>query len=1031
MKKEEFDSREIIQAAQHHARAMNAPYVLWRHVMLAMLDEPEGREALERLDVSVTGLSRDIKFSLLAAEMGAPMIDPVSGYITISEKALRNIPVDIRSLIYPKNEIAGELMAHLFVSAHLKMIRNANKGESENIRTYLKEYGPLPEDPEVLKDPRKLKNYFLDQYGDIQEKVVSRIKAAELKLRQERLVKLGMYIGANALDNVDITQDFRERFVDKLKHNETVTASTLWDNILADNNSLLMALLYRNGLLVPNNATEPAEFMFPPKHVMLHFLAAWEDANQRRARTLTVDHLLPSLLSERLTSQTLIKLGYKHEVGGPRLHKMLQESADRENIGQGYRRGMMVDVKFKEMLRTASELQPESRPVLASDIMALLIQDENTGVAAKLKEWGVEKPADFAQTYAKLLADLGQDAQQRSTLEMLFGMPMKAGEALNNYTVDMTDRARQGKYDPVLGRDAEITQLADILMQRKKPNATLVGDAGVGKSAIAEGLALRIAAAKVPKELLNVRLLYLDSAKLVAGTRYRGDFEERMQAVIAGASADKSIVLFIDEAHSAKGAGTAEGAASLGELLKPALARGEIRVITATTWDEYRKYIEKDHAFSRRFQLIKVEEPSIAQTRKVLAGIAPKYEKHYGAKAPQAVIDAIVAATSRYIQDRRQPDKSLDILDVVLQQVASAGRKVATVRDVQKIIALRTGIPLANVTAGNNSALLTIGDDLSKAVIAQEEPCRAIGNAVKRGVAGIRDPKKPIGCFLFMGPTGVGKTLTVKKLAQFMGLGEPVRIDMSEYMEKHTVSRLIGAPPGYVGYEEPGQLTEPVRRRPFSVVLLDEIEKAHPDVMAVLLQVLDDGRLTDSMGRTIDFTNTIIVATSNIGAREAMVAARGFGFKQHKEITDKIGALRAKYLEELEKWATPEFINRFSEIVVFNPLTPDVMPQIVDLELKSLKQRLAERKVTVDFAPDVLALLAEKGYDFDYGARPLKRVIVDMVETPLSSLVLARKGGKQMRLTAAINKEGRKDIVFVPAVGPPATRLAAEMVNSR
>jgi ATP-dependent Clp protease ATP-binding subunit ClpC len=625
--------------------------------------------------------------------------------------------------------------------------------------------------------------------------------------------------------------------------------------------------------------------------------------------------------------------------------------------------------------------------------------------------------------------------------------------SLDAFGRDLTVLAREGKLDPVIGRKDEIERVIQILSRRTKNNPVLLGEAGVGKTAIVEGLAQKIVKGDVPEILRDKRVIILDLALMVAGTKYRGQFEERIKAVMDEIKRSENIIIFIDELHTLVGAGGAEGAIDASNILKPALSRGEMQCIGATTLDEYRKYIEKDAALERRFQTIMVEPPSVSETIEILKGLRDRYEAHHKVKFTDTALEAAAKLSDQYISGRYLPDKAIDLIDEAgsrarlnvmttppdikeveknIEQVRKEkeaavkgqdfekaaslrdqerelkaqlerGRKEwsrqkaeaypqVTDEDIAEIVAKWTGIPVLKLEQKETEKLLKIEEELHRRVVGQDEALNAMANAVRRSRAGLKDPKRPIGSFIFLGPTGVGKTLLAKALAEFMFGDEDamIQLDMSEYMEKFNVSRLVGAPPGYVGYEEGGQLTEKVRRRPYSVVLLDEIEKAHPDVFNILLQVLEEGRLTDSFGRRVDFRNTILIMTSNIGA-EILKKQGSLGFKSDKEeLTYQ--SMKEKLLDEVKKTFKPEFLNRIDDIIVFKPLTKEDLHKIVDIEVAEVKNRLREQhEISIDLSKDAVEFLINKGFDPIYGARPLKRTIQRFLEDPLAQEIISGK----------------------------------------
>lgn len=623
-----------------------------------------------------------------------------------------------------------------------------------------------------------------------------------------------------------------------------------------------------------------------------------------------------------------------------------------------------------------------------------------------------------------------------------------ATPVIDKYGKDITREAAEGNLDPVVGREVEIERLAQILSRRKKNNPVMIGEPGVGKSAIIEGLAKRIVERKVARTLLDKRIISLDMAAIVAGTKYRGQFEERLKAVIDEVSKNKNVIMFIDEIHNIVGAGNASGSMDAANLLKPALARGEFQCIGATTLDEYRKSIEKDGALERRFQKVLVEPTTPEQTLEILHNIKEMYEKHHGVNYTEEALKACVTLTDRYISDRFFPDKAIDAMDEAGSRVhitkvdtpkeieeleqriveaqenkfkavqAQNFESAANYRDQQEklkaelqeakkrweaeldsrrmtvneghiaeVVAMMTGVPTQRIAQSEGIRLLGMTDELKKKVIGQDEAIDKIARSIRRNRAGLRDPKRPIGSFMFLGPTGVGKTLLAKKLAEFLFNSDEalIRVDMSEYMEKFNVSRLVGAPPGYVGYEEGGQLTEKVRRHPYSVVLLDEIEKAHPDVFNMMLQVLDEGSLTDGLGRKVDFKNTIIIMTSNIGTRELKDFGAGVGFNTNELTKERSDSVIRK---ALNRQFSPEFLNRVDDIVTFGSLNHDSILKIVDIELASFYKRVEENGLKLEITDAAKNLVADRGFDIQYGARPLKRAIQSEIEDPLSEMLL-------------------------------------------
>ena len=646
----------------------------------------------------------------------------------------------------------------------------------------------------------------------------------------------------------------------------------------------------------------------------------------------------------------------------------------------------------------------------------------------------------------------------------------QAPQLIKKYGRNLNDMAKEDRMDPVIGRDKEIQRVIQILARRTKNNPILLGEPGVGKTAIAEGLAQRIVEGSVPYMLQDKKVVSLSLASLVAGAKYRGEFEERLKGLIDEVRQDGTIILFIDEMHTLVGAGAAEGALDAANILKPALSRGEIQIIGATTLDEYKKHLEKDAALSRRFQTILVEEPSIEDAKKILMGLRGKYEAFHCAHIEDAAIEAAVRLSHRYITDRFLPDKAIDLMDeaaskVRMKQVAQPeklqeirarleklgvekeaaisaqdyeraarirddeqkvkdeleaakrrfekrgkSRITVTADDIADVVAQWTGVPVRQIAAKESDRLLHMEKILTRRVVGQQEAVEAVSKAIRRARAGLKDPKRPIGSFLFLGPTGVGKTELAKALSEALFGTEDaiIRFDMSEYMEKYAVSRMVGAPPGYVGYEEGGQLTDAVRRKPYSIILLDEIEKAHPDVFNVLLQVLDDGRLTDGKGRTVDFRNTVIIMTSNAGATllKKSAPALGFAVGSGDEKQEAEDAAKKRVLGEVRHIFKPEFLNRIDELIVFHPLGREELSKIIDILLRDVRTRLAEKEIRLEVSPAAKNVLVEKGTDFKYGARPLKRAIQKLIEDEIAEHLLARdfKRGD----TIQVRKNGAK-----------------------
>jgi ATP-dependent Clp protease ATP-binding subunit ClpC len=708
----------------------------------------------------------------------------------------------------------------------------------------------------------------------------------------------------------------------------------------------------------------------------------------------------------------------------------------------------------------------KSETIDTGHLLLALLKDENSFISQVLSEknidyftikeelesYNIESKSDFPggedDDDDSRGGQFGQGKQQQGN------QPAKGTSdtpVLDNFGVDLTKAAEESRLDPIIGREKEIERLAQILSRRKKNNPILIGEPGVGKSAIAEGLALRIVQRKVSRVLFGKRVVTLDLASIVAGTKYRGQFEERMKAILNELAKTNSVILFIDEIHTIVGAGGATGSLDAANMLKPALARGEIQCIGATTLDEYRQHIEKDGALERRFQKVMVEPTSVEETIEILNNIKERYEDHHNVYYTPDAIDACVKLTARYITDRHLPDKAIDALDeagsrvhisniVVPERILELERqieeakkekikavknqnfeKAASFRDREKellerledekirwekelaknrvtvdsekvaeVVAMMTGVPVQRIAQAEGQRLLNMGQILKGSVVGQDEAIEKVVKAIQRNRAGLKDPNKPIGTFVFLGPTGVGKTQLAKVLARYLfdSTDNLIRVDMSEYMEKFSVSRLVGAPPGYIGYEEGGQLTEKVRRKPYSVVLLDEIEKAHPDVFHILLQVLDEGQLTDSLGRRVDFKNTIIIMTSNIGTRQLKDFGQGVGFNTASKHAQSNEYAKSVIQNALKKAFAPEFLNRIDDVVMFNTLSKQDIFKIIDIELKGLFDRINNLGYKIKISPAAKDFIIEKGYDVNFGARPLKRAIQKYIEDPMAEVII-------------------------------------------
>jgi len=769
-----------------------------------------------------------------------------------------------------------------------------------------------------------------------------------------------------------------------------------------------------------------------------------------------VEHILLALLQQErgLVGDIMRELGVDVEAVKPDIAAALERTPRvTYETGQLY-----ATPRIANLIKTAGEEADRLKDeFIGTEHLLIAIAGEQRGEAAAiLKRVGV----DQEKVYAALKKLRGGHRVTDARAESKY-------RSLEKYGRDLTEMARQGKLDPVIGRDDEIKRVMQVLTRRTKNNPVVVGEAGVGKTAIAEGLAQKIAADDVPDSLKGRKVVALDMGALVAGSKFRGEFEERLKAVMDEVRQAKGeVILFIDEIHTVVGAGAAEGAIDASNMLKPALAHGELQCIGATTSDEYRKFIEKDKALERRLQPVFLGEPSVEATIEMLKGLRPRYEAHHKVKITDEALEAAAKLSQRYISDRQLPDKAIDLIDEAASklrietesappEVKSLEQKVKQLtneeeaasqrqdyervaqlkaerlrleeeynqaksnwlkeekidevvgeEDIAQLISKWTGIPVSQMMEGEAEKLLHMEERIHERLVNQEEAVTAISEAIRRSRAGLKDPRRPIGSFIFLGPTGVGKTELARTLARFLFDDENamVRLDMSEYQERHTVSRLIGAPPGYVGYDEGGQLTEAVRRRPYRVILLDEVEKAHPEVFNSLLQILDDGRLTDGHGRTVDFKNTVVIMTSNVGA-ELIRRQMSLGFAPTKETkAEKLDydTMKERVLNEMKKTFRPEFINRIDEIIVFHQLTAEQLRQIVDLLVKDLQERLTDRKLNIELSDEAKSWLAKEGYDPVYGARPLRRAIERYVENPLSAKILSGefKEGDTVRVDA-------------------------------
>ena len=816
-----------------------------------------------------------------------------------------------------------------------------------------------------------------------------------------------------------------------------------------------------------------------------------KEADRFNHNYVGTEHLLLGLikLGQGVAVNVLQKMGLDLETVRQEVEKQVGSGQENKMAGN-----IPYTPRVKKVLALAGkEAKALQHSYVGTEHILLGLLREGEGVAAQVLK---NLEVDLDRTRNEVLKELdpnfnpeeGQEHEGSGDEEEMASASgsssRKEGKtpALKAFGRDLTEMASKGELDPVIGRSEEIERVIQILCRRSKNNPVLIGEAGVGKTAIAEGLAQEIVAGNVPELLVGKRVITLDLALMVAGTKYRGQFEERIKAVMDEIRKNKNVILFIDEMHTIVGAGSAEGAMDASNIIKPALSRGELQCIGATTLNEYRKYIEKDSALERRFQSVKVEAPSVTDTVLILKGLRPKYEAHHKAVITDAALEAAAKLSDRYLTGRFLPDKAIDLMDEAGSRArigamtrppstkdleadidrirgekeasikAQDFEKAASLRDTEKkakddletalavwrkerderevvvgeeeimhVLSKWTGVPLNRMEQKETAKLLAMEEELKKRVIGQDEAVTAISKALRRSRADLKDPRRPIGSFIFLGPTGVGKTFLARSLAEFM-FGDSdalIQIDMSEYMEKFTSSRLIGSPPGYVGHEEGGQLSEAVRRRPYSVVLFDEVEKAHPDVMHLLLQILEEGTITDSLGRKIDFRNTIIILTSNVGAELIKKQTTlGFGAPKHDEGYD---TMQGKILEETKKVFKPEFLNRLDDIIVFHTLTKEMLTSIVDLEVVKVVNRIKEKEIILTLDAAAHELLIEKGYDPTYGARPMRRAVERYLEDPMAEEILRGtfKAGDQIQVT----RDGEKLAFKVSEVAgaiPPA-----------
>jgi len=803
---------------------------------------------------------------------------------------------------------------------------------------------------------------------------------------------------------------------------------------------------------------------------------AREEAARLHHEYVGTEHILLGLIREGEGVAATVLQNLSVELD--EIQQKIEETVKKGKAAQTTGPDLPYTSRAKKVLELAmSEARELSHSYVGTEHLLLGLLREEKGIAAQvLTDAGVNLEAARAETLRILGTEM---PQQQGGAAATAGAPAAPsapkGEkksktpALDHFCRDLTQLATEGQLDPTIGRAKEIERVMEVLTRRKKNNPVLIGEPGVGKTAIVEGLAQIIANGECPESLRDNRVLSLDMAAVIAGTKYRGQFEERLKAVMNEIAQNKNIILFIDELHTLVGAGAAEGAIDASNMLKPALARGELQCVGASTLNEYRKYIEKDGALERRFQTVVVDPPSIEETVEILKGLRKKYEDHHKVTIPDSTLLLAAKQSERYITDRFLPDKAIDVIDEAGARARLAAQapppevaalkadlekvnadKEAAVRDqnFEKAAALRdrereiqgdirtkqdeweqrrqshrpvlgeeeiafivsrwTGIPVTRLQEAETARLLRMEEELHKNVIGQDEAIKAISRSIRRSRAGLKDPNRPIGSFIFSGPTGVGKTELARSLAKFLfaDASAMIRVDMSEYMEKFSVSRLIGAPPGYVGYEDSGTLTKAIRRKPYSVILLDEIEKAHPDVFNILLQVLDEGHLTDNYGRQIDFKNTVVIMTSNVGARD-ITKGRGLGFTTG-DGTQTFERMQEKVKEELKVVFNPEFLNRLDDVIVFHPLSREHISQIVSILLKDVRKRLAEDELTLRLSESATALLVRNGYDEAYGARPLKRSIQKFIEDPLSEKILLGEFSKGDEIEVDASADGTK-----------------------
>jgi ATP-dependent Clp protease ATP-binding subunit ClpC len=798
---------------------------------------------------------------------------------------------------------------------------------------------------------------------------------------------------------------------------------------------------------------------------------AQDEARALKHNYIGTEHILLGLLREEegLAARVLESLDITVEEVRAQVARIVGQG-DEVTTGQ-----IPFTPRAKKVLELAlREALSLGHNYIGTEHILLGLVRENEGVAARIL---LDFDADAEKIRNEIIRMLSGPGRRQQGAGGAPGEKSKSSKLLDQFGRNLTRQSSEGKLDPVVGRQTEIERVMQILSRRTKNNPVLIGEPGVGKTAVVEGLAARIASNQVPELLKGKQIYTLDLAALVAGSKYRGEFEERLKKVMKEIMQRGDIILFIDELHNLVGAGAAEGAIDAASILKPALARGELQTIGATTLDEYRKYLERDAALERRFQQIRVDEPSVDDTVQILRGLRDRYEAHHRCKISDEALGAAAVLSDRYIQDRHLPDKAIDLIDEAASRMriktmtappryreledeiekvrkdkeasieAQEFEKAASLRDKERklsqkkreleenwraeeggaeqpeigeeeiadIVSMWTGIPVFKLTEAESQRLVRMEEELHKRLIGQEEAIVSVSKAIRRARAGIKDPKRPTGSFIFLGPSGVGKTELARTLAEFLFGDEDamIKLDMSEYMEKHSVSRLVGSPPGYIGYDEGGQLTEAVRRKPYSVVVLDEIEKAHPDVFNILLQILEDGKLTDAQGRKVDFRNTIVIMTSNIGA-STISKNQTLGFSIGDDSGLSYEEMKDRIMGELKKVFRPELLNRIDEVIVFHKLTKDEIMLIVELLMKRLRDQMSEHETAIELTPEAKELLVEKGYDPTMGARPLRRAIQRFIEDPLADFVLGRELEPGSTILVDRKNEEEVDITIIP-----------------